>query len=86
MKAKPAKSIFLPIPNVNRKTPFNKPIKKPKIVWIQPETMVRSEIFGGASLWRNCAILHLRAYCLNNTCFSVLSNTSTGALKFLFID
>jgi len=37
LKAKPAKSIFSPIPNVNRKTGFNKPIKKPKIVWIQPE-------------------------------------------------
>ena len=37
LKAKPAKSIFSPIPNVNRKTAFNKPIKKPKIVWIQPE-------------------------------------------------
>jgi len=37
LKAKPTKSIFSPIPKVNRKTPFNKPIKKPKIVWIQPE-------------------------------------------------
>jgi bifunctional non-homologous end joining protein LigD len=37
LKAKPAKSIFSPIPKVNRKSAFNKPIKKPKIVWIQPE-------------------------------------------------
>jgi hypothetical protein len=37
LKAKPAKSIFSPIPNVNRKTAFNKPIKNPKIVWIEPK-------------------------------------------------
>lgn len=37
LKAKPAKSIFSPIPNVNRKSAFNEPIKNPKVVWIKPK-------------------------------------------------
>ena len=37
LKSKPAKSVFSPLPKVNRKTPFNKPIKNPKIVWIEPK-------------------------------------------------
>jgi len=37
LKAKPTKSIFSPLPKVNRKSPFNKPIKNPKIVWIEPK-------------------------------------------------
>jgi bifunctional non-homologous end joining protein LigD len=37
LKAKPAKSVFSPLPKVNRKSAFNKPIKNPRIVWIEPK-------------------------------------------------
>ena len=36
-QAKRAKSIFSPLPTLNRKTAFRSPIKNPKIVWIKPE-------------------------------------------------
>lgn len=36
-QAKRSKSIFSPLPAVNRKTAFRSPIKNPKIVWIKPE-------------------------------------------------
>jgi len=36
-KAKRSKSIFSTIPNVNARTAFRTPIKKPKVVWIKPD-------------------------------------------------
>lgn len=36
-QAKRSKSIFSPLPMVNRRTAFRTPINNPKIVWIKPE-------------------------------------------------